>query len=150
MKTISILALAVLLAAMPARADRRRAAAPAPEALAIEFVADDAASIAAGSDAWLDVQTISGVTHIRRRIGIRVVRTGAIATGTVVLTARIDASDGRASIRLDGRPITLVPLVVDAHAVAGRITFHTLDIEVRADAADGPLAATITWEATTE
>lgn len=158
--SVQIAAVALCLAAsLPLYAERRRSAAPPiSAALSIEFVDVPAAAaplMAAGSDAWVDVNAVSrqaGSTGtsvlVRRRFGIRVLRAGSVSWGTAILTARLDSPDGRSSLRIDGLPLTSMPVVVDARAAVGAVTIHTLEIEVAGSVTPGPLAASISWEAT--
>ncbi|HSY49250.1 MAG TPA: hypothetical protein VLC46_10600 [Thermoanaerobaculia bacterium] len=147
------------LLALPASASRGRAVAPViGDTLSIIFVdgtAADGAFMAAGGEAWLDMKGVSHNasgrehgTHVLRRFGVRVVRTSGSAsgTGTVTITARIESSDGRTSIRLDGRPLTELPTIVDAHAAIGAVGFHIIEIEISDAVAPGPVATTVTWE----
>jgi hypothetical protein len=153
MKWMMIAAL-LLSAALPLRAERRRAAAPPEETLSIAFVevgSGDESLKAAGSEAWLELNAVihSGnerTTRLRRRIGIRIERAGNATAGTAVIVARLESWDGRATYRLDGRPLTAAPFIVDAHAAVGTVTVHTLDIEIPTEAAAGPLAASVAWE----
>jgi len=155
-RQIAIVLLAVLLA-LPASAARRRSAAPVvSDALSIVFVdaGTDGGLTSAGEDAWLDVKDLARTagsrrhgTRVQRRIGIRVVRTsGGAATGMATITARLDSSDGRTSMRLDGKPLTEATLIVDPHAAIGVVAFHILEIEISDAIAPGPIAAAITWE----
>src|SRR3954469_11051744 len=152
-----MIAVLVLLvsAALPVSAERRRAAAPPEETLSIVFVeagSTDASLKAAGSEAWLDLNTVSHhersghSTRIRRKFGIRVERAGNASAGTAAIVARLESWDGRATYRLDGRPLTAAPVVVDGHAAVGTVTVHTLDIEIPIEAAAGPLSASVAWE----
>jgi hypothetical protein len=161
MKRTSTIALAMFLLAAPSGEARRRAAAPVPDrSLAIEFVDGAAATsllAAAGSEAWLDLQKVvhagaSGerVTRLRRRVGIKVVRAEGTAPGVATVRAHIDSSDGRASYRINGRPLGRMPLLIDARAPIGSPVFHTLEIDVPVHAAEGALAASIRWEVTEE
>lgn len=147
--------------ALPMRAERRRAAAPPEDTLAIAFVevgSDDpslktAGLKAAGSEAWLDLNAVAHEgstrsTKLRRKFGIRIERAGNAAAGTAAIVARLESWDGRATYRLDGRPLTAAPFVVDAHAAVGTVSLHTLDIEVPVEAAAGALSASVTWEVT--
>jgi hypothetical protein len=157
-------ALAVLLTTAVAlsatAAERRRTVAPPDDSLTITFVESDSnegSMLPAGNDAWLDLKSITrmGVSkektiRTRHRFGVRVVRAGGAAWGTAVITALLDSYDGRATYRLDGRPLTTAPLVVDAHAAVGTVVFHTLDVEVPVSVPEGPLAASINWQVTTE
>jgi hypothetical protein len=141
-------------AASPMRAERRRAAAPPEETLSIVFVeagSGDESLKAAGSEAWLDLNAVSHQgnsrsTRLRRKFGIRIDRAGNTSTATAAIVARLESWDGRATYRLDGRPLTAAPFVVDAHAAIGSVTLHTLDIEIPIEAAAGPLSASVTWE----
>jgi hypothetical protein len=141
-------------AALPIHAERRHAAAPPEETLSIVFVeagSGDESLKAAGSEAWLDLSAVSHQgssrsTRLRRKFGIRIDRAGNATTGTAAIVARLESWDGRATYRLDGRPLTAAPFVVDAHAAIGTITVHTLDIEVPIEAAAGPLSASVAWE----
>ncbi|MBV8544783.1 MAG: hypothetical protein JO093_05455 [Acidobacteria bacterium] len=141
-------------AALPVRAERRRSAAPPEQALSIVFVEagpGDASLKAAGSEAWLDLNAVnhqgnSRSTRLRRTFGIRIERAGNATAGTAAIVARLESWDGRATYRLDGRPLTAAPFIVDAHAAVGTVTVHTLDIEIPIEAAAGPLAASIAWE----
>jgi hypothetical protein len=150
MKRILPAALAIVLwVASPAKAALPRAVAAAG-ALAITFVEGTGALATSGSDAWLDLDRISGRSgRLRRRVGVRIIRNdGGAAWGSSALTARLDAGDGRCSIRIDGRPLPPgIPLLVEAHAAVGSITWHTIEIDVPPSAPEGALTAAITWEA---
>jgi hypothetical protein len=155
---IVILALLIVVAA-PLSAERRRAVAPPSGVLSIEFVdvpSATAALFAAGSDAWIDLATVSqeaGATgpslRRRRQFAIRIVRSGELSWGTVRLTASRDVSDSRCSLRIDGQALGSTPLVIDARVAVGTVIVHTLEIEVPESAAPGPLNASISWQATT-
>lgn len=155
-RQFAIVLLAALLA-LPAAAARRRPASPVlDDVLSIIFVdapAADGSFTAAGGDAWLDVRDVArhAGSHIRgarvqRRFGIRIVRTAGTASGTVTIQARIGSSDGRTSMRLDGKLLTEAPVLIDPHAAIGAVVFHTLEIEVSDTVAPGPIAAAITWD----
>jgi hypothetical protein len=158
---MKIIALALCIAvSLPLHAARRRAAAPPVETLSIEFVdvpAAGAALIATGADAWIDLNTVSqraGSTgtsvRVRRQFGIRILRVGGVSWGTATVTARLNSQDGRSSLRIDGKPVAGMPVVIDARASVGSMTIHTLEIEVPDSVAAGPLAASISWEVTTQ
>jgi hypothetical protein len=87
---------------------------------------------------------------VRREFGIRILRAGGISLGTATVTARLDSPDGRSSLRIDGRSLGSTPLVVLAHAAVGSLTIHSLEIEIPGSASAGPLAASISWEVTTQ
>jgi hypothetical protein len=154
-----MIAVLVLLvsAALPVSAERRRATGPPVETLSIVFVeagSSDASLKAAGSEAWLDLSTVSHhessgrSTRIRRKFGIRIERSGNASAGTAAIVVRLESWDGRATYRLDGRPLTAAPFVVEANAAVGNVSVHTLDIEVPTEAAAGPLSASLAWEVT--
>jgi hypothetical protein len=133
--------------------------APPAGVLSIEFVdvpESGTTLIAAGSDALVDLSTISqraGLmaksVRVRKRFGIRILRTGGVSWGTATITATLDSPDGRSSLRIDGKPVAGMPIVVDPRAAVGVMNIHTLEIEVPDSVAAGPLAASISWEATT-
>jgi len=156
-----IVAFALCIAgALPLYGGRRRVAAPPTDALSIEFVDLSAAEtrlIAAGPDAWLDLKAVSQragsagkSVRVRRQFGIRILRTGGVSWGTATVTARLDSPDGRSSLRIDGQPLAGRPIVVSSHAAVGAMTIHTLEIEVPDSVAAGPLAASISWDVTTQ
>jgi hypothetical protein len=153
--------LLIALLALPASAARRRSVAPViSDTLSIVFVdAPETGSTltATGGDAWLDVNDVAHQagsrhkdTRLQRRIGIRLVRRSGAVSGTATISARIETSDGRTSMRLDGKPLTDAPIVIDAHAVIGAVAFHTLEILISDAVAPGPIAAAITWEVTAQ
>jgi hypothetical protein len=156
------LATILLLAfsALPLAAAEKRLARTETEALSIAFVdvAPGAGTLtAADNDGWLDVHELTHkpgsreqVTRMRRQFGIQIVRAGAITNGTARITARLESWDGRATVRLDGRVLTAVPVLVDGHAAVGSIAVHQLEIEVPVSVPAGPLAASIGWEVTTD
>src|SRR3954451_174202 len=155
MKRMMTAAIVILVsAALPVTAQRRRVVAPPEETLSIVFVeagSSDASLKAAGSEAWLELNAVTHEgsarsTKLRRKFGIRIERTGNATAGTAAIVARLESWDGRATYRLDGRPLTAAPFVVDAHAAVGTVTIHTLDIEIPTEAAAGSLSASVTWE----
>src|ERR1700674_6086978 len=95
---IVIVALCIAVS-LPLYAGRRRVPAPPPAALSIEFVNVPAAVTtitAIGSDAWVDVNTVSqqaGSTgkslRVRQQFGIRILRAGGGSWGTAMVTARL-------------------------------------------------------------
>jgi hypothetical protein len=164
MKRIGALAitLLVLLASTrPARAEKRRATAPpADDSVNIAFIdvdSNDASMTAAGSEAWLDLKTVTHagaagerMTIIRRRIGIRLVRTNALASGTATISVRLESWDGRATYRIDGKQLSSAPVTIDTRLAVGPVTVHTLEIDIPVSAAEGALAASMHWEAIVE
>jgi hypothetical protein len=158
MKTLA-LALSIAVS-LPLCAARRHTSAPAASALSIEFVdvpAAGAVLMASGPDAWVDLKTFSqqaGSTgksvRVRRQFGIRILRVGSVSWGTAIVTARLDSIDGRSSVRIDGQLLTNTPVVVSSHTAVGAVTIHALEIDVPESAAPGPLAVSVSWEATTQ
>lgn len=157
-RRLTVVFLSALLA-FPAAAARRRSVAPVvADDLAILFVetaAADGTFIAAGGDAWLDVKEVAKTagdhhTRVGRSFGIRIVRTSSSTAGTISITARLASTDGRTSMRLDGKPLTELPMVVDAHAVVGAVVMHRLDIEINDAVAPGAIAASIAWDVTAQ
>lgn len=156
---ISVLVGAALVA-LPAHADRRRAAAVPSAALSIQFVdvaAEGPLFMAAGSDAWIDTDAVSKragstgrSTRVRRRFGVRILRAGALSWGTASVTARLDSFDLRSSITIDGQRLGTTAIVVNPRAAVGTMNIHTLEIEVPDSVTEGPLSALIHWEATTQ
>jgi hypothetical protein len=153
MKRVMTAALVLLVSALPVTAERRRVVAPPEETLSIVFVEapSDGSMKAAGSEAWLELNAVTHEgsarsTKLRRKFGIRIERAGNATAGTAAIVARLESWDGRATYRLDGRPLTAAPLVVDAHAAVGTVTIHTLDVEIPNEAAAGSLSASVTWE----
>jgi hypothetical protein len=155
-RQLAFVILAALLA-LPASAARRRSATPVvSDDLSIVFVepaAADGTFTAAGGDAWLDVKDVARLpgsrehsTRLRRRFGVRLLRSSGSASGMATITARLQSTDGRMSMRLDGMPLTEAPMVVDLHASVGAVAFHTLEIEVSDSVAPGAIAASVNWE----
>ncbi len=164
MKRLSALAITLLVlvaSTRPARAEKRRATAPPPDdSVAIKFIdvdSSDASMTAAGSEAWIDLKTVThaGVagermTRMRRRIGIRLLRANGLALGTAAISVRLESWDGRATFRIDGKQLSSTPLIIAIRAAIGPVTVYTLDIAVPVSAAEGALAASIRWEALVE
>ena len=159
-RRIVVAVFATALFAFSVRAERRRAVVtPDLNAIAIEFV--DVASLggsmtSAQSDAWLDVGTISKLNqrergiHVRRDIGIRLVRTGPMQFGTARLSARLQSIDGRTEVFLDGRRLSTVPTIIDSHVSVGPVSTHHLDISVPEFSPAGPLSTAVVWEVVSE
>jgi hypothetical protein len=153
-------ALGAALVVWPAHAARHRAVAVPSAMLSIEFVdvaGEGSAFMAAGSDAWLETDAVSKragstgrSTRVRRRFGVRILRAGAVSWGTATVTARLSSPDGRSSMTIDGQRLGSTAIVVNPRAAVGTMTIHTLEIEVSDSVAEGPLSASISWEATTQ
>ncbi len=158
---LAITLLVLLASTRPARAEKRRATAPpADDSVAIAFVdvdSSDASITAAGSEAWIDLKTVTHagmagerMTRMRRRIGIRLLRANGLAFGTATISVRLESWDGRATFRIDGKQLSSTPLIIAIHAAIGPVAVYTLDIDVPVSAAEGALAASIRWEALVE
>ncbi|HXH94271.1 MAG TPA: hypothetical protein VNN25_22030 [Thermoanaerobaculia bacterium] len=161
LSTLAVTLLVLLASTRPARAEKRRAtAAPPDDSLAIAFIdvdSGDASMTAAGSEAWIDLKTVThaGVarermTKMRRRIGIRLERANGLASGTATISVRLESWDGRATFRLDGRQLSSAPVTIDTHLAVGPVTVHTLEIDIPISAAEGALTASMRWEAIVE
>jgi hypothetical protein len=81
-------------------------------------------------------------TLVRRVVTVRI---GTERTGFAPLRASLQTDDGRCRIRVDGKTLTAVPQVIDALAPLGQAVPHVLEIEIPATAAEGPIAASISW-----
>ena len=160
MRRTTVLLAVVVLCAASVEADRHRAVAtPDPNAISVEFVevpATGGTMTVVQNDAWLDVGRFfkrdlreHGV-HVRRDVGLRLLRAGTTQWGTARLTARLQSIDGRTSVRVDGQLLTTTPTLIDARRTIGPLVVHHIDIAVPDSATAGPLATTITWEATTD
>jgi hypothetical protein len=73
------------------------------------------------------------------------VRIGTERTGFAPLRAHLQSDDGRCRIRVDGKTLTAVPQVIDPLAPLGQAVAHILEIEIATTAAEGPVAASISW-----
>jgi hypothetical protein len=81
-------------------------------------------------------------TLVRRMITVRI---GTERTGFAPLRAALQADDARFRIRVDGKALSAVPQVIDALAPLGQAVPHVLEIEIPTTAAEGPIAASISW-----
>jgi len=123
----------------------------------VHVAAEGPVFTAAGSDAWIETDAVSkraGSTgrsmRVRRQFGVRILRAGAISWGTATVTARLNSTDGRSSITIDGQTLGSMAIVVNPRAAVGTMTIHTLEIEVSDSVAEGPLSASIYWEVTAQ
>lgn len=142
MRSCLSIALLLILSTSAVAGGRRRtaAASPAPDELAIVFVGMDGSP----NDALFDAGTATSGTK-RKTFGIRLDATSGM-TGTAVLRAWLESNDGRTAIRIDGKPLGIVPQVIDAHAPLGRVTTHHIEIVVPADVSEGTFGSAIRWE----
>jgi len=158
MRKCSTTAIVMLLwAGSPNAAPQRPTAAAGQHAgLTISFTAVDAGASMTGmmGNPLLDLGRIvatpararASSTLVRREIAIRLV-SGDQVTGTARLSAWLQADDRRSQIRVDGRLLSDVPLIIDAAAVIGTAVRHAIEIEVPYSEPAGPLVSTITWRA---
>jgi hypothetical protein len=141
MKPLLRLTLAMIFM-LPAFGGRRPAVAVSPAAqddVKIVFVG----VTGSGSDAMVDAGAMSKVT--KRVFGIRIEGTAATAT----LRAFLESHDGRSVIRIDGIALTTVPALIDAQLPVGKVTTHTIEIEVPASVPEGTIASAVRWEVAT-
>lgn len=82
------------------------------------------------------------VTILRRVVTVRI---GTERTGFAPLRAHLQVVDGRCRIRVDGTTLTAVAQVIDPLAPLGQAVAHVLEIEIATTAAEGPVAASISW-----
>jgi hypothetical protein len=158
---LAITLLVLVASTRPARAEKRRATAPpTDDSVSIAFIdvdSSDASMTTAGSEAWLDLKTVTHdataekrMTRLRRRIGIRLVRTNGLAAGTATISVRLESWDGRATFRIDGKQLSSAPVTIDTRLAVGPVTVHTLEIDIPVSAAEGALAASMRWEVIVE
>ena len=103
----------------------------------------------------VDVGTIASTGGRRmarstRTVTLRIGEPAHEQSGTVTLRAFLETPDPRATVRIDGVTLTAAPRVIRRHAPVGVAIIHRIEIEVPVTAAEGPLQASIGWEATTE
>ena len=141
-----LLALTLSAGSIVSAAPRRRAVAPVPDELTITFVSR-AGLLDLGTVAHTGRFAERGRTVRSETITMRVDR--GSSRGTASLRAYLAAPDARCTIRIDGQLMGAVPIVIDPQIPIGAVTSHRIDIEVPVTAAEGPLATTIGWEAST-
>lgn len=140
-----------------ASAEQRRRAVAVPRTslpdsnLAVTFLTGGESTMAvldAGAVAWNGSRR--RVTVVSRPIRIRVGEASAPSGASVRLRAFLETADPRATIRIDGITLSAVPVLIRHHAPIGVPLTHRLEIEVPVTAPEGPLVATIGWEASPE
>ncbi|HKR63349.1 MAG TPA: hypothetical protein VJZ00_06420 [Thermoanaerobaculia bacterium] len=100
-----------------------------------------------GADAFVDAGVVMRKV-VRRSFGVRLDAQGRM--GIATLRAFLETSDDRSIIRIDGKRLTTVPTLIDAHAALGETTMHTIEIEVPAEVAEGAFASAVRWEVTVD
>jgi hypothetical protein len=144
MKSFLAVALLVTLTVPAYSGGRRRSAAVSPsrDEITIAFVGLTGGS----SEALVDAGTVTQ-KRVRRPFGIRLDAQGK--TGVATLRAFLETYDGRCVIRIDGKTVGTVPVVIDAQAPLNEVTTHILEIEVPASVPEGAFASSVRWEVTT-
>jgi hypothetical protein len=147
----TIAALLLLTSLPPATAAggvRRRAltVSPAPAPLAITFL---------GAGAVLDSGTLTSTGGRRAAkststVTLRIGAASSEARGTATLRAYLETHEPRETIRIGGVTLGTAPRVIQRHAPIGVAIAHRIEVEVPVTAAEGPLQASIGWEATTD
>ena len=125
---------------------RRRAAAGPPPSLSLTFVGTGV--VDAGTMSWRGGRERFTVTT--RTVTVRIGPASPEARGRATLRAFLETPDPHATIRIDGIVLGTAPRVIRRGAPIGIPFTHRLEIEVPVSAPEGPLAATIGWEVTTE
>jgi hypothetical protein len=158
MRNLSTTVLVVLLWACSPNAAPQRGTAAAGQhtGLTITFTPVDVGAPMTGmtGNPLLDLGTIvatptrtrASSTLVSREVAIRLM-SGDQGTGLARLSAWLQADDRRSRIRIDGRLLSEVPLIVDPAAVIGTAVRHAIEIEVPYSEPAGPLVSTITWRA---
>jgi hypothetical protein len=158
MRALSVTALVMLLwAASPTTAPQQGTAASGQRTgLTITFTSLDVGASLSGTtgDPLIDLGTIAGTptqtrahsTIIRREFAIRLLSTSN-PTGMASVSAWLQVDDRRSRVRVDGRLLSDVPLIVDAAAVIGTAVRHAIEIEVPYSEPAGPFVSRITWRA---
>jgi hypothetical protein len=136
------------VAAAPARLAR-----PVEEFQLVFLDGDDRAPVRQGADAAvMDIGRVvsrcwarrCASTVVQRRFRLRVdARSTAPRFARVHAFVQNDAPGHR--VRLDGRPLTSVPMLVDALVPLGVAVVHVLEIEVPISEPPGLLAQNIVW-----
>jgi hypothetical protein len=127
------------------------AVSPPSSSLTLTFMDGGAATTAildAGTAAWKGGRRRT--TVITRSFAVRIGGPSREARGTATLRAFLETPDPRATMRIDGIVLGTAPVVIHHHAPIGVAVAHTLEIEVPVTAPDGPLVASIGWEASTK
>lgn len=150
----SLVTLLAVLATSSASAAPVRGLRPADELRLVFLAADQGSVLTQGmtGDASIHVGRISARCKaggcaravIRKSFRLRV--DGAGSGRFVRVRAFVQAGGQGKRYFLDGRPLSTVPMVVDAAAPVRVAVAHTLEIEVSAAEPDGMLAETIGWQ----
>jgi len=148
-----VLSISLLVTPTLQAGGRRRAVAvpPPSSALSLTFIDSgrgDTAAIDAGTMTWSGGRNRFSVTT--RRFAVRIGPQSRDARGTATLRAYLETTDPRATIRIDGIVLGTTPRVIQRNAPIGIAVTHRLEIEIPVSAPEGPLAASIGWEVTTE
>jgi hypothetical protein len=146
MRTGGVIAIAGSLLALPAVAgpSAARWGHPQPAYRLVFLDADERAPVRQGiyDDATIEVGSV-GAIHVRHRFRLRI--DGGSASRFVRVLASVDSVTPGIRVRLDGRPLTPAPAIVDAASPLRVGIVHTLDIDVLPSEPAGALAQTISW-----
>jgi len=121
---------------------------PSASTVAIAFLDANGGAIDAGTMTWQGGSRRSLVTT--RLVTMRLGAPSHERLGTATLRAFLETPDPRATIRIDGVTLTTTPRLIQAGAPIGIPFSHRIEIEVPLSAPEGPLQASIGWEATTD
>ncbi len=127
---------------------RRRAVAVAPPTSELTLTFLDGPVLDTGPIVWRGERRKT--TRVTRTAVLRIGLASQEAHGTATLRAFLETPDPRATVRVDGLLLSTSPRVVQRFAPIGIAVTHRIEIEVPVDAAEGPLAASIGWEVTTD
>lgn len=128
--------------------DRRRVRAVSPPSSASSIVFLEGGVLETGTIVWRGGARRSAVT--RRTVRVRIGEPSNEPRGSVTMRAFLETNDPRCTIRVDGVTLGAAPRVIRRHAPVGVAFTHRIEIEVPVTAVDGPLHASIGWEAITE
>ena len=145
---LALLASVLLLSPHAHAGGRRRVLAVSPPSSSPQLVFVGAAVVDAGTLVWRgeSARVIVSTRTVTLRLGER----SRESRGTAVLRAFLETPDPRFTIRVDDVVMTTVPRVIRTYAPIGTPFTHRIEIEVPLTAVDGPLQASIGWEATTD
>ena len=145
---LSLSILSLLVVPVLHAGGRRRAVAVSPASSELTLTFLDGPVLDAGQIVWLGERR--GVTTTTRTVLLRIGRASREVRGTATLRAFLETPDPRATVRVDGVVLGAAPRVVQRHAPIGVAVTHRIEIEVPVSAPEGPLAASIGWEVTTD
>ncbi len=116
--------------------------------LAFTFIGAEAGLVDTGIIVWRGGSKRSVVTT--RRVTMRIGEASHDSRGTARLRAYLENPDARFTIRINGIVLGATPRTIQSNAPIGIPFTHRIEIEVPIAAAEGPLMASIGWEASTD